>query len=94
MLDDMAITTSWDANTMHSGNYYLLIFFFIIVFSVLVVLLSYIYYFLGLIEKKNQSFSFAAKKIHFQLFSYDEFKDLNKCKMTLRSHKNMHMQIV
>lgn len=62
MLDDMAITTSWDANTMHSGNYYLLIFFFIIVFSVLVVLLSYIYYFLGLIEKKNQSFSFAAKK--------------------------------
>ena len=62
MLDDMAITTSWDANTMHSGKYYLLIFFFIIVFSVLVVLLSYIYYFLGLIEKKNQSFSFAAKK--------------------------------
>ena len=92
MLDDMAITTSWDANTMHSGGNYNIIVFFIIVFSVLV--LTYIP--LGLIEKKKKSILFLRrkKKIHFQLFSYDEFKDLNKCKMTLRSHKNMHMQVV
>ena len=92
MLDDMAITTSWDANTMHSGGNYNIIVFFIIVFSVLVVLILS----LGLIEKKKKSILFLRrkKKIHFQLFSYDESKDLNKCKMTLRSHKNMHMQVV
>ena len=86
----MAITTSWDANTMHSGNYNIIV-FFIIVFSVLVL----IFHWVLLKRRKSQSCSFAAKKkIHFQLFSYDEYKDLNKCKMTLRSHKNMHMQVV
>ena len=88
----MAITTSWDANTMHSGGNYNIIVFFIIVFSVLVL----IFHWVLLKRRKSQSCSFAAKKkkIHFQLFSYDEFKDLNKCKMTLRSYKNMHMQVV
>ena len=57
MLDDMAITTSWDANTMHSGNYNIIV-FFIIVFSVLV--LTYIP--LGLIEKKKKSILFLRRK--------------------------------
>ena len=58
MLDDMAITTSWDANTMHSGGNYNIIVFFIIVFSVLV--LTYIP--LGLIEKKKKSILFLRRK--------------------------------